>query len=994
MALNFAAAAPLKPEIRLGQAVKQFEASLSDGQKLTFQTRRTQTMKSPPSTKDVMRLTAEINSSRKVGERCFGPRFSKFLHGAQEFAAIGDVVVGSSQNVAACGVWTVIRMTLLAATKRSEYIESLSSLLMEAGHSTQQHSDLAVLYPRSKTLQTNIIEFFIVVVHICLRFHRYTQKSGPAQFVSSLNDSDIKELRASLITWSKSIQEEITTLVAQTVETEAKSNSAFRALMSSSFNKAYERQKQITLHKIWNRCSTYDYETPWRQIRKAGNTCLYKQLPEYDQWIGAPASESLILVGKLGCGKSVTLANIVDDINLRIEPKTSGLAYFFCRHDLPESKRARTVIGALVRQIISPLEHSLHELKVLDRYNLPQLLALMRHVVPSQYVLYVILDGLDTCSPSERETITEQLELMAMHFNVHICISHRLEPGTELQSIAKDFPKATIARLPNNASDIETYVDAQLEAALLEKKLVLGDPTIILEITKALLDGSQHMFLWVALQIQSLCMMQTDHDIRKALVKLPQDLSEIYSQILQQAKCLDQALRSNMFKLILAAKRPLTLPEMREALSVTPENTTWDPSKRLNSIYPALATCGCLITVDEEEHTIRTVHPSVNQFLLQDTPTTPETVRGINITMEDAQSLMSSIIITYLGYGIFGTELAVRLPVIDVGSTPAEIIHTLGAGKVQSMALKMLRSRKQTNFDASSSFAQNSKSPRPPSRDDFLFQHYAKLYALQHLSELPAVSCATAENLLRMAKSGAMIVKSIEEAIGLLWLTLRPPGRSDFLELFTHIDLSAVEVWGSPTAPSLVDLFCQLFKSAITNGRTQAIKYLMDLYDPLIGVSPEAVQPLAKLALPALRDFYHRHGKTSTVFLGYAPLAHAIDNFQDDSLDLLLSYGFFDLNIPNDLNPLSVAIEIENHRALELLLSAQHAAKRSLTLKTAQVGLELAIELRKDDSILSLLQNYINSMYPNAADHDSVTKFQYRKHSMKSSEVIQSGFES
>ena len=858
---------------------------------------------------------------------------------------------------------------------------------MEAGHSTQQHSDLAVLYPRSKTLQTNIIEFFIVVVHICLRFHRYTQKSGPAQFVSSLNDSDIKELRASLITWSKSIQEEITTLVAQTVETEAKSNSAFRALMSSSFNKAYERQKQITLHKIWNRCSTYDYETPWRQIRKAGNTCLYKQLPEYDQWIGAPASESLILVGKLGYGKSVTLANIVDDINLRIEPKTSGLAYFFCRHDLPESKRARTVIGALVRQIISPLEHSLHELKVLDRYNLPQLLALMRHVVPSQYVLYIILDGLDTCSPSERETITEQLELMAMHFNVHICISHRLEPGTELQSIAKDFPKATIARLPNNASDIETYVDAQLEAALLEKKLVLGDPTIILEITKALLDGSQHMFLWVALQIQSLCMMQTDHDIRKALTNLPQDLSQIYSQILQQTKLSDHTLRSNMFKLILAARRPLTLPEMREALSVTPENTTWDPSKLLNSIYPALATCGCLITVDEEEHTIRTVHPSVNQYLLQPLSCDLSKIADWSeeqnhFTMEDAQKLMSLTIVTYLGYGVFGTELAVRLPVIDVGSTPAEIIHTLGAGKVQSMALKMLRSRKQTNFDASSSFAQNSKSPRPPSRDDFLFQHYAKLYALQHLSELPAVSCATAENLLRMAKSGAIIVKSIEEAIGLLWLMLRPPGRSDVFELLTHIDFSTVRALDTSTGPNLVYLFSQLFESAIVNGRTQAIKYLMDLYDPLISKSPDAVQPLPNLAFPALRDFYHRHGTNSSqyshapamVLFGYAPICDAIESFQDDSLDLLLSYGSFDLNIPDESTPLSVAIEMENPRALELLLSANRTAKQPLTLKTAQMGIAFATELGKNDFIL-LLQNYIKTMYPNAANHDSMTKF-------------------
>jgi hypothetical protein len=113
MALTFSRAAPLKPEIRLAQAVSQFEASLSDGQKIAFRNHRSQTLKSPPSTKDVMRITAEIDTSQKAGGRCFGPRFTKFLHGAQQFAALGDVVVGSTQNVVACGVWSVLRICLL-----------------------------------------------------------------------------------------------------------------------------------------------------------------------------------------------------------------------------------------------------------------------------------------------------------------------------------------------------------------------------------------------------------------------------------------------------------------------------------------------------------------------------------------------------------------------------------------------------------------------------------------------------------------------------------------------------------------------------------------------------------------------------------------------------------------------------------------------------------------------------------------------------------------
>lgn len=113
MSLIVSTAGPLKPEIRLAQAVSQFEASLSDGQKVAFRNQRTQSLKSPPSTKDVMRITAEIDISQKAGGRCFGPRFTKFLHGVQQFAALGDVVIGSSQNVVACGVWSVVRMCLL-----------------------------------------------------------------------------------------------------------------------------------------------------------------------------------------------------------------------------------------------------------------------------------------------------------------------------------------------------------------------------------------------------------------------------------------------------------------------------------------------------------------------------------------------------------------------------------------------------------------------------------------------------------------------------------------------------------------------------------------------------------------------------------------------------------------------------------------------------------------------------------------------------------------
>lgn len=112
-----AKASSLKAEIRLAQAISEFEADLSNEQKSTFRTLKLQSSSTTPAPRDVMQLTAEVDRhiSKKFGSQCFGPRFTNFLHGVQQFAALGDVVVGGSQNLIACGVWSLVRMSLLVS---------------------------------------------------------------------------------------------------------------------------------------------------------------------------------------------------------------------------------------------------------------------------------------------------------------------------------------------------------------------------------------------------------------------------------------------------------------------------------------------------------------------------------------------------------------------------------------------------------------------------------------------------------------------------------------------------------------------------------------------------------------------------------------------------------------------------------------------------------------------------------------------------------------
>lgn len=117
MSLALSRASRLKPEIRLAQAVSELVAALPLGQKAAFNSIRSQAQAAAPTITDVMQLTAEIDrrALSKVGGQCFGLRFMSFIQSIQQFVALGDIVVGASQQIVACGLWAVVRMALLVS---------------------------------------------------------------------------------------------------------------------------------------------------------------------------------------------------------------------------------------------------------------------------------------------------------------------------------------------------------------------------------------------------------------------------------------------------------------------------------------------------------------------------------------------------------------------------------------------------------------------------------------------------------------------------------------------------------------------------------------------------------------------------------------------------------------------------------------------------------------------------------------------------------------
>jgi ankyrin repeat domain-containing protein 50 len=272
---------------------------------------------------------------------------------------------------------------------------------MTAGRSAPRYQVMALLYPQSKNLQSHLSEYFIIVVRLCHQLLKFTQKSPFEQLASTLSDSNVKAYQSELELWANTIKEEVNLMMAKKVEEEAVENSRLRALLRNFSESVSHQQRMRTNLRALNFCSTYDYETTWKQTRKVGNTTLFDRTSEYQNWKDQADSCTLIYTGKLGSGKSVLLANMVDDLNLHVRSNNNVVAYFFCRHDIAESLTARTVIGSLARQLLRPIPDLAMVARFLDETSIApdfeKVFSLIQCDLPPDYKAYFILDGLDEC---------------------------------------------------------------------------------------------------------------------------------------------------------------------------------------------------------------------------------------------------------------------------------------------------------------------------------------------------------------------------------------------------------------------------------------------------------------------------------------------------------------------------------------------------------------------------------------------------------------------
>ena len=418
MALALRKAAPLKPEVLLAQALSEFEAILSNEQKTSLRTYKSQ---KPPEPNDVMRLTAEIDRDARRGRlsrRCVGPRLTNVLQAIQGFTAVVDFAVSSSQSPIASTVWGAVKLSLQTISAFTGCFDKLSTLFMDIGRSCP------------------LCQYFVIVINLCKEAVQFTTKSFIAQLSSSVVepfDSKFGGFQTNLAKLATTIREDVSLESKRLQNLDYKEASRFRTLATKfseaaarDLEKANSRRKQKALRQSLDSCSTYNHQTAWKQACKKGSVSWIFNEDAYIQWQQETGSSTLHCSGILGSGKTVLAAKVVESLCLL--PSNPIVIYFFCRCDEVQSLQARTIVGSISRQMLAQAN--------LDDFDPPsgaessdpdpdQMLIYVRRLLPSKLrKCFLVIDGLDECEREDVKTFLEWFqELLSGHVIQLFCSS-------------------------------------------------------------------------------------------------------------------------------------------------------------------------------------------------------------------------------------------------------------------------------------------------------------------------------------------------------------------------------------------------------------------------------------------------------------------------------------------------------------------------------------------------------------------------------------------
>ncbi|KAL8736090.1 MAG: hypothetical protein Q9181_002565 [Wetmoreana brouardii] len=395
-----------------------------------------------------------------------------------------------------------------------------------------------------------------------------------------------------------------------------------------------EREHLQLLH--WLSCvpfSSHNKRHSQNRIHGSGQWLLDHD--QYVNWRNTSSSSVFLLHGVLGSGKT-SLASVVVDAFLgesSAHNSSAPVAYFYCTKNSAEPERSdpdeimRCILKQLTvcvgpsstihERVLREFEHRQAEAKVdgfeLRRLQTAECVRLILDTISSNPAT-IVLDAIDEIHSSSRHILLSALDhIVRESLNiVKVFVTSRDD-----SNIHALLPDAINMRIQERyiKRDMEEFVQREVSSSIQNRRMLNGAVSDGLKqaVTNALITGAGDMFVWAGRQLENLCHLKTEVDIRDAMRTLPKHtLQDIYEADFTQMSAAGQHTRRSavqVFALLLCAQEALSPEAVIQALAKTL------PEQREITTSALFDICLNLVVLDTELNTLRFAHASFQEFL-------------------------------------------------------------------------------------------------------------------------------------------------------------------------------------------------------------------------------------------------------------------------------------------------------------------------------------------------------------------------------------------
>ncbi|KAF2233474.1 hypothetical protein EV356DRAFT_503548 [Viridothelium virens] len=572
---------------------------------------------------------AAIDLEARLGERKSlrnMRRIQPFLDGLDRYSSAVEVLCNGTPFLP--WIWAPVKLVLELSSGFAQAFELIISAYKDIAQTLPRFDRLSATFKAEPDFQHVLAVFYADVVEFHRRSYQFVRRKGWKTFFLSswaYFASRYKKILADLAKHSELVDKE----AAAFAYAEAKD---WRENWNEQISKQEEERatSQFDAVMAWLDIGKWDQECENELCRlssrcQRGSCDWIFQTPKMKAWTRQGPQQTLVwMKGKPGSGKSVLCSKIIESLQ---NNSSSTVLYYFCTLSTIDGQTCAKVLRSLAAQALRA--HPEISSWIYDEFicqNKMPSLAQLRILFPTMLSILpstrIVLDGLDEFEADQYKPVLTEIDSLLRNKQVEGGSCKVLISSRDLQPISRVLGRRSQISLNEEHQAINCAIQQFVEYNMQEIQANIDDIPVdggeMADISRALVEKAEGMFLWVQLVVKTLEDIYSIEEMYQAVNTLPRGLDEVYSRIWSRiegqldGKGLSNVIR--IFEWIAFGERPLKKYEVQAGVSLYHESTVISANTQMSRNVFHL----CKPLLEDGPHdTVRFVHSSVKEYLLK-----------------------------------------------------------------------------------------------------------------------------------------------------------------------------------------------------------------------------------------------------------------------------------------------------------------------------------------------------------------------------------------